>query len=236
MKKIFTLTLKTTMRDMYLLFWSILLPVIGLVIVRYFFDHVSESLYLIGGIVGVSVLMYAFMTTSFHILSQRKRGVFQLLHITPMPLWKYIVSTSMARAITAILSGVCIIVIGLLMFQDRISFKTFMLFIPVFFLAAISYVILSFFVSSLAKSEGQMSLVANIITMPMIFLSNAFYSLESAPKMIQTLQVVNPYQWFINGLHAAINIDLSSYFISMALLIGFALLSSLLALGTFKYE
>ncbi|WP_017473728.1 ABC transporter permease [Amphibacillus jilinensis] len=236
MSKVFVLTLKTTFRDMYLLFWSILLPIIGLVTIQYFFNMESESLYLIGGIVGISVVMYAFMTTSFHILSQRKRGVFQLLHMTPMPLWKYIVSTSMARAITAILSGYLILIIGLLVFQEPVLFHTLMLLVPILFLATISYVMLSFLVSNFVKNEGQMSLVANIITMPMILLSDAFYSLASLPRPFQTFQLMNPYQWFISGLQAAIHRDVSNYLISIVALSGFVLLFSLLSLRTFKYD
>ena len=96
MKTIFKLTIKKAIRDPFLIFWSIFFPIVTIIALGILFNTESYTIHILTAMTCVSVLAYSFMTTSFNVLSQRRRGVYNLLKVTPLPLYKYIISSSCA--------------------------------------------------------------------------------------------------------------------------------------------
>ena len=131
------------------------------------------------GIIAISVFFYSFMTTAFIALSQRKRGVYNLLHATPMPLWKYIVSISSAWAIIAIILSYIVLLFAIVINQLNFSFNSLFYMTPIILIASLSFVF-KLFISSLVKNEGQLSMTANVLMIPLLLCSNAFLQWKSA--------------------------------------------------------
>ncbi len=235
MDTIFKLTLKSAGRDPFLFFWSILLPLGGSIGLGMLIKTPEYAQHILTGMMAVSILFYSFMTTAYSILTQRRRGVYNLLRITPMPLWKYIGSIASAWTMTSILCGIFVLLAGILVFRFDFSVISVLLTIPVILVASIGYVFLSFFVASLTRTEGNLSMITNIGTLPFLFCSNAFYSLDGAPQWIQTASRLNPFQWFVDGLRSSLALEWSNYLLSVGLLLLAAMVALLLALGTFKY-
>lgn len=235
MKTIFKLTLKSSTRDPFLLFWSIILPIGASIALGIFMNSPKYTLNILTGMMAVSILFYSFITTSFSILSQRRRGVYNLLKITPMSLSKYIFSISSAWTLISLLCGIMVLIVGFIVFKLNISILSFIALIPIIVFASISYVFFGFFIASLSKSESNVSIITNIITLPLLLSSTAFYSLENAPLWVQTINSINPFQWFINGLRNALTLDLTNYFTSILLLIILCVVALFIAVKTFKY-
>lgn len=234
MKAIFVLNLKSSIKDMYLLFWSILMPFAAIIALKIFLPSYAENY--VEGIIAVSVFFYSFMTTAFIALSQRKRGVYNLLHTTPMPLWKYIVSISSAWAIVAIILSYIVLLFAIVINQLNFSFNILLYMTPIILIASLSFVFLSFFISSLVKNEGHLSMTANVLMIPLIFCSNAFFTMEKAPNLIQYISLVNPFEWFLNGIKAAFLNNFSIWGESLLLLLGCLALTLIISLKTFKYS
>ncbi len=235
MKTIFALTLKSATRDPYLLFWSLLLPIGGTVALGLLIQTPEYPKQILTGMMAVSMMFYAFMTTSYTVLSHRRRGVYSLMRVTPMPLWKYIFSVSAAWTLTAVLSGLLVLISGVIVFQFQIEVLSFVGLVPSAILACLGYVFLSFFVAGLNRTEGGISMMTNLISLPLMFLSDAFYSLNSAPAWIQTISRFNPFQWFVTALRSALDCQAQSSIISILILTGICIATLLLAVRTFKY-
>ncbi|KOS62251.1 ABC transporter permease [Lysinibacillus agricola] len=234
MRTVFLLNLKSSIKDMYLLFWSILMPFAAIVSLRLFLPSYSGNY--VEGIIAVSVFFYAFMTTAFIALSQRKRGVYNLLHATPMPLWKYIVSISSSWAVVAIILSYIVLLFSIVINQLNFSFNVLLYMTPIILIASLSFVFLSFFISSLVKNEGHLSMTANVLMIPMLLCSNAFFTMEKAPNLIQYISLVNPFEWFLNGIKAAFLNNLSIWGESLLLLLGCLALTLIISLKIFKYS
>jgi len=234
MKAIFVLNLKSSIKDMYLLFWSILMPFAAIIALRIFLPSYAGNY--VEGIIAISVFFYSFMTTAFIALSQRKRGVYNLLHATPMPLWKYIVSISSAWAIVAIILSYIVLLFAIVINQLNFTFKILLYMTPIILIASLSFVFLSFFISSLVKNEGHLSMTANVLMIPMLLCSNAFYTMEKAPNLIQYISLVNPFEWFVNGIKAAFLNNFSTWGESLLLLLGCLAVTLIISLKTFKYS
>lgn len=235
MKTIFRLTLKSATRDPFLLLWSVLLPIGGTIGLGIFIKSPEYPLRILTGMMAVSIFFYAFMTTSFAVLTQRRRGVYHLLRVTPMSLWKYIGSISGAWTLISFLCAMLVLVSGILVLKIDVSVTTFLFMVPVIIIATLGYVFFSFFIASLSRTENNVSIITNMITMPLLFSSSAFYSLNNAPKFIQTIHKFNPFQWFLNGLRSSITFAWQDYLTSFGLLSIVAVFAFLLALKTFRY-
>lgn len=235
MKTLFKLTMKSASRDPFLLFWSILLPVGGMIGLGILIKSPEYPSQILTGMMATSILFYSLVTTAYAVLSQRRRGVYNLLRVTPMPLWKYVWCIASAWTLISFICGTIVLVVGVLMFNITISAITILMIIPVTLVATIGYVLLSFFVASLSKNEGHVSIISNICILPLMLCSNAFYSLDKAPTVLQTLSKFNPFQWFISGLRSCLTLDLSSCVTNVALLLIVVAVAMFLAVRTFRY-
>lgn len=234
MKTVFLLNLKSATKDIFLLFWSIALPIIGLILSRIFLPNYSENL--IPGIVATSVFFYSFMSTAYVSLSQRRRGVYNLLHATPMPLFKYILGVSGSGSLISLGLAYIILFFGIALINVSFSLTGIFLFIPVILMGSLAFIFLSFTLSSIVKTEGHLSMTTNIIMLPMLLCSSAFYSMENAPTFIQYISFINPFEWFVSGIRDSLMINISSWFQDLAALLIFFILFLLLSLRTFKYD
>lgn len=234
MRAIFVLNLKSSIKDMYLLFWSIIIPFAAIIALRIFLPSYAGNY--VEGIIAISVFFYSFMTTAFIALSQRKRGVYNLLHATPMPLWKYIVSISSAWAIIAIILSYIVLLFAIVINQLNFSFNSLLYMTPIILIASLSFVFLSFFISSLVKNEGQLSMTANVLMIPMLLCSNAFFTMEKAPNLIQYISVINPFEWFVSGIKASFLNNFSTWGGSLLLLLGCLAVTLIISVKTFKYS
>lgn len=234
MGAIFVLQLKSSIKDMYLLFWSIILPFTAIIALRIFLPSYAGNY--VEGIIAISVFLYSFMTTAFIALSQRKRGVYNLLHATPLPLWKYIVSISSAWAIIGVMLSYIVLLFAIVINQLNFSFNSLFYMTPIILMASLSFVFLSFFISSLVKNEGQLSMTANVLMIPMLLCSNAFFTMEKAPNLIQYIRVINPFEWFVNGIKASFLNNMSTWVESLLFLVGCLAVTLIISLTTFKYS
>ncbi|WP_157151306.1 ABC transporter permease [Brachyspira sp. SAP_772] len=235
MKTIFKLTIKKAIRDPFLIFWSIFFPIVTIIALGILFNTEVYTIHILTAMTCVSVLAYSFMTTSFNVLSQRRRGVYNLLKVTPLPLYKYIISSSCAWVIISIISSLFVFISCALFFKLELYFVSILLFLPVIIAASLVYIFISFFVSSLVKNNETASILYNIILMGSMFLSDGYYSLYNAPSVVKFLSRLNIFQYFLNAVRGAYYFDFQSYFIGLAVLLVCLIIALILAVNTFRY-
>ncbi len=235
MKTITILTLKSALRDPFLLFWSILLPISGSIGLGLFIKQTGYTLRIMTGMMGAGILFYAFSTTVFSILSQRRRGVYNLLRVTPLSLWKYLYSVSMAWTLIALLCAIMVLVADTAAFGFEINMLSIVMLLPVLLLSTLGYILFSFFAASLCRTEAHASMVTNLVSMPLLFCSDAFYSLEWAPQWLKTIRSLNPFQWFVDGMRYAFSLNTSVWLLNLLMLLAMFMIVLLLAGRTFRY-
>lgn len=235
MNTIFNLSLKSASREPFLLFWSIFMPIAGTLILGYLVHDPQYSIRITTGMMAMGILFYAFTTTVFSLFSQRRRGVYQLLKVTPLPLTHYIISVSSAGTVISLSCGLTVLIIGSIAFQISLSFQSLLMIMTVCLLGAMGYIFLSFFVSSLCKTEAQASIITNLVSMSLLLSSDAFYSLDSAPAIVFAIRFLNPFQWFLNGLRSGIMVSPSTWGYSLLFLALFFTITLTLAIWSFTF-
>ena len=235
MKTIFALTLKAATRNPFLLFWSILLPVGGTVGLGLYVGKTGYPLRITTGMMAVGVLFYAFTTTVFTVLGQRRRGVYNLLRVTPLPMWRYLCALSASWTLVSLLSALLTLTAGVVAFRLKVSMLSVLMAALVTLPAALGYVLLSVFASSYCRTEANASMLSNLTTMPLLFLSDAFYSLKASPSWLKVIAQFNPFQWFVDGLRSSLSLEAGTWLIRTGLLVALLLIALPLAVRTFRF-
>jgi len=236
MNKIYTLTLKSAARDPFLLLWSIIVPATSAIALGYFVKTAGYQAHIVTGMMAMGIIFYSFMTTSHINLSQRRRGVFKLLKITPLSLWRYIMSISGGWTTISVFCGLLILLFGIIFFGLHISFLSVLAMIAAMLLTSMSYVFLSFIVSSFSKNESYLSIFTSLITYPVLFCSSAFYSLDNAPYLLRIISRFNPFEWFVSALRNAMNLNWIDYLLNGLLLLITFFVLLLISVRTFKHQ
>ncbi|MEO1771895.1 ABC transporter permease [Enterococcus sp. 665A] len=232
MSSIIRISFKKSIKDTYLLFWSIFLPLAVLIGLSYFDINVSNSG--LFGILTISSFFYCCTTNSFSVFSQRKRGVFELLTITPFPLWKYLCSITLSQTIIACTVSSILVIIENTLFHIRMSLNQMILFIPLFFIGSAIFTLLGFCLSSIPKNEGQLSITSNLVLIPILLCSNIFFDLKSAPKLVQWISWINPGEWLQKGYLTVIDIRFTDYIVSIMILMVFLSIFLMIARKSFQ--
>lgn len=234
MKTLFLLTIKSAARDFYLLLWSLVVPVGTSLLLGFLMKDPEYMRRISVGMTVSSIVFYAFSVTAYTIMAQRKRGVYSLLRVTSMRLWEYVCGVSSAWVLISAVCGIFVLAVCKAAFGFPLSLLSLAALLPLLTAAAAGYICFSFYISGRVKDEAQMSILTNLILFPLLFCSDAFYSLEKAPSIFRMLSSINPLQWFLNGIYAALDQNAGRYLVYFGLLLVFLTGTFGLSLRSFR--
>ena len=184
----------------------------------------------------VSTLFFSLNGIAFESLYQRNSGVYKLLRATPYRTITFIMNLTASRSIVAFLSCVLVIVVGVLVFGIAVSWQSVLLLLPGLVLGTLCFTFLGLTISNLVQNENQVAMLNNIVTLPMIFSSATFYSLSNAPAWVKAIGHVFPFSYLLDGEHAAFAGNVAGIVFPSLILLGFTVLSLLLAFVTFRWD
>lgn len=232
MFNVMRISLKKNIKDVFVLFWSVFLPLAVIFGFKYF--NLSTNNSTLFGILTFSIFSQCCITLSFSILSQRKRGVFELLKITPFSIDKYLISIVFVQALISSCIALALLSIENSLFSIGISFLQGILFIPYFVLGSIMFSLLGFILSSFPKDEAHLSIFTNLAMIILLLPSSLFWSLENAPILIRIMSWINPFEWLQLAYKAISQNDTQLAVISLVILAICTLVFFVIARKTFK--
>jgi len=191
---------------------------------------------LLAGMLAVSTPFFSLNGIAFESLNQRNSGIYKLLRATPYRTITFITNLTASRSIVALLSCVLVSVVGVLVFGIAVSWQSVLLLLPDLVLGTLCFTFLGLTISNLVQNENQVAMLNNIVTLPMIFSSATFYSLSNAPAWVKAIGHVLPFSYLLDGEHAAFAGNAAGIVFPTLILLGFTVLSMLLAFVTFRWD
>ncbi len=160
--------------------------------------------WLFPGILGMNMMFSALFGVGYVVVNYRKNGVLKRMSVTPLRPWEFLSSQIMSRMYlllltTAIVFIGCKLIYG---FQVRGSYLTLFL---VFCLGGFSMISLALVVASRSSSEEFAGGILNLITWPMMFLSEVWFSLEGSEPWVQHASKVFPLTQMIDAARKIMN-------------------------------
>ena len=192
--------------------------------------------FLVPGIVGMTVMQLGLFGVAFGFVHLKRTGALRRLFATPTPPAYFLGAQVASRLIicvvqVAILLGIGIW-FGLQMFGDYASLAVIVL------LAAIIFLAVGFAIAGWAKNEDQAAPVANLISLPMMFLSGVFFPRDAMPDFLASITQFLPLTYVNEALRAVVNDGASVTSLGPELLgMGaWAIITFVIAVRLFKWE
>lgn len=240
---IFRTMLRGIYRDVHTLFWTILFPVALLIGLGLYLNDSQYSYRLLAGVLTMNVLFGSTMVTAFQIMAQRNRGVYKLLRATPFSTASFILAMTGSRTVLTLTVSVIIIIVGVLLLGVSISLHSLLIIALLLLIGSVCFTAIGFIAANLSKNESNVNMISNLMSFPMLFTSEAFYSLHNAPKWVHFIGDIQPFHYFVQAMNTAVlagttsNTDLWVDIGSpLAWLAGFTIISVIAAVLTFRWD
>ncbi len=181
-------------------------------------DGVSYTWYILPGLIMMNTLSNATANTSSSMLQMKLLQQLPDLLTAPLSGIEISLAYIIGGAIRGMVNGILVLVLGILITGLPVQniFGT-LLFI---FLVSWAFSSMGLVLGQLAENWDQMAMMQNFFLTPLSFLGGIFYSIKMLPEWAQTLSLVNPIYYMINGIrHTILGIGDSSLFISFSMAI-----------------
>lgn len=193
--------------------------------------------FLLPGIVLMGFFVNGLFGVPGAILFNRDRKVLRRYWVTPLSVSRYLAGFSLGHLSLCAIQFVFLFLLGRYGFGAAISFAQPAAFLTLI-LAAVTFMAFGFLIASLARTANAGMATANILNMPMMFLSGMFFPVAGLPALLKVVVYVNPVSYLVNGLRASVGVESGSF--SPGLLIGVPLgwiaLSVLVAARKLKWD
>ena len=143
------------------------------------------------------------------ILFNRDRKVLRRYWVTPLSVLRYLAGFGLGHLTLCGLQFVLLYLLGIHVFGATISFAapdTILLLV----LAAVTFMAFGFLIASLAKTANAGMATANILNMPMMFLSGMFFPTSGLPAFIMVIVYANPVSYLLEGLRRSVGVQNST--------------------------
>ncbi len=159
--------------------------------------------FLVPGIVGMTVMQLGLFGVAFGFVHLKRTGALRRLFATPTSPAYFLGAQVASRLIiclvqVAILFGIGLW-FGLQMFGDYLTLGVVVL------LAAMIFLAVGFSIAGWAKNEDQAAPVANLISLPMMFLSGVFFPRDAMPEFLARITQFMPLTYVNEALRSIVN-------------------------------
>jgi ABC-2 type transport system permease protein len=186
------------------------------------------------GVIGMTVLFTA-VFSAISIIWDREFGFLKEILVSPVPRPAIALGKIFGGASVATIQGLIILALAPVV-GVHLSLHSFPPTIGMILLGACALTAFGLMVASRMESMQGFQIIMNFLLLPMFFLSGAIFPLKGTPSWMQTLAIVDPLTYAVDGLRAAMGVGHSLYplWFSSLILGVVTLLLALLAVGAFS--
>lgn len=193
--------------------------------------------FLLPGILSMSIMQMGIFGVAFGFVSLKKRGILRRMWVTPIKPGDFIIAQVAMRLVVVMLQIALIVAVGVIFFDLNFIGSLWQLF-AVGMLGAIVFLAIGYALAGISKSEDQVAPMANIIAMPMMFLSGIFFGRSALPGVIHTVTGFFPLTYLADAMRSiaidgATLIDVGPQLAGLAV---WAVITCVIAIKMFRWE
>ncbi len=197
--------------------------------------------FLVPGIAAMAIMQGGIFGVVFSLIRFKTGGVLRRLQATPIGPSHFLVGQLVTRLTVTLLQTYVLLVVGMLALRVSIGDSDLVTWIDISIMALFGgalFIILGLAISGWAKTEDVAAPVANIVTLPMMFLSGIFFPLEVFPDWLSNISQFFPLTYLADGFRA-ITVDGASITSLGSELLGLGVwtaISFIVAIRLFRWE
>jgi ABC-2 type transport system permease protein len=193
--------------------------------------------YVFAGIMGFTLLSLGIFgpTTVFPRLKQR--GVLRRYHTTTLKVWQYFTGNVLSNATVGLLAAALMFVAAVLFF-DLTMRGSYLNLAVVVVLGTVTLFGIGLALGGWAKNENQAAPLAQLVTLPMMFLSGVFFPTFLMPETLQNISQFIPLTPIVESIRLVIteNASLLDLGPQLAVIIGWLVFIYAVAFKVFRWE
>jgi ABC-2 type transport system permease protein len=193
--------------------------------------------YLTPGMLGWAIATGATFTAAQTLVLWRRGKLLRRLTLSPVRVPAIIAARLVVSLVLALVQTVVFVAVAAAFFGLRLEGSWWMA-IPLVLAGTLAFLSVGLLAGAKAKSVETATVIANLVVIPMAFLSGSFFSLSTAPQWIQRFAEVLPLRHLNAGMLALLTRDASAASVlpELGVLLGFALVLTLLAARMFRWD
>jgi len=240
--------LLTFARTPVAVFFTVLLPLIMLVLFNALFgDSDLETdagpwtfgQFYVAGLGAFTAVSATFTNLANVVPIRRDEGVLKRWRGTPLPTSVYLAGTVGTTFVIAAAGVVIMFGLGVVAYGVELEAAKIPALVVTFVVGVVSFAAMGMAVAGLCQTAASASAVANVIILPMAFISDVFVPLQDPPQWLDTLGDILPLKPFVQAFQDTLNpsveppaFDLGK----LAIVAAWGVLGALVALRWFKWE
>lgn len=200
---------KGFVRDRAALFFTFLLPLFFLVLFGVLFQNMEGGQgtlepiqYIAPGILSFGISMSAVTASALALVNWRQSGLLRRLQLAPVHPSAVLTSRFAVTVVVAVIQAALFLAVAFLPFFGLRLESRWWMAAPIFLLGVTAFFCLGILIGSLFRSEQAASAAANLIVLPLGFLSGTFFPLDFAPAWMDTVSLASPLRHMNDGMLA----------------------------------
>ncbi len=160
-------------------------------------DGVSYAVFIVPGLVMLSLLTQSISNASFGIFFPKFNGSIYEVMSAPISFFEIVVGYVGAAASKSLIVGSIILITANMFVDLNIAHPVWML--AFLLLTCISFSLFGFIIGLWATNFEKLQLIPMLVITPLVFLGGSFYSVNMLPPAWQTVSLFNPVLYLISG-------------------------------------
>jgi len=161
-------------------------------------EGVSYDLYIIPGLIMMSIISSSFGNTSSSVFSMRFQGFIQELLVSPMSNFEIVLAIVLGGVVRGMVVGVLVTGACILLADVPLHHPGAILFFSLS--VATIFSCAGFLSATWAQDFDRLSVFQNYLLTPLTYLGGVFFSVSWLPSTWQEVARLNPILYFVNGL------------------------------------
>jgi ABC-2 type transport system permease protein len=155
--------------------------------------------FLMPGIIGMAIMQLGLFSVSFSFVTMKREGVLRRLLATPLSPATLLASQVVTRLLVVVVQTVILTGVAVFVFGAEFAGNFFAVLLAAGLGGAV-FLALGFAVSGWARTEQQAAPLANIVSLPMMFLSGVFFSRDVLPNVLQVVTDYLPLTFLVEAI------------------------------------
>ena len=155
------------------------------------------------GIMAYGIIITQFVNMAGGLANQRDNGLLKRMRGTPLPGWAYVGGRVGSTALTSALMAVVMIVLGVAFFGVTLRAEAIPAIALTVLLGSAAFAALGMGAVLLIPNADAAPVVANVLILPLSFISGIWYPMTDAPTWLQDVAKVFPIQRLADALQTA---------------------------------
>ena len=166
-------------------------------------QEIDTSTYYVPAILALALINATFVNLTIWLTIARERGQLKRVRATPVPAWVVIVGRTLTAVAVSFVMVVVVCLFGAVLYGVDLPTSTLPGVVVSVLVGTCSLAALGFAVAGVVPSENAAPAVANVIVLPLEFISGIFVPAEQIPDWMNSIASVFPVKPLFDSLFAA---------------------------------